>query len=433
MFASVLRIIAVIVFLTFLGLMFFTKGDKNKKYLQFILLAYPLLATFIIPGYLGIKNFDLITWVFFIGFYKSKKTEVYFGKTYLFLFLIILLISIIGCYFAPSLTIETFRNYIEFFSIFIFAKILIDECIYEPKYFYIILDCLKTTLKVGLVFLVCQFIFGVQFNINKELNMNVFQDDIIRYPGFFQDPQKFGQFLAVSSFLFLIKKPDEEKLPAKNYLFLALSIVALLYTGGRAASGGWLLGFSLIVIFGNSKLKLYSILLAIVMFLVIYSFKDNFAVLNRGDNLSDSYDWRHAIWTDAIGIVKDNLYFGIAPGNYEHYVSLHNPNQFFVVENQVIFYDQPESGYLKWLTEYGIFGFVSILLLLILPMINSLILYLKKKDTTSLLLISPILCWMVSYYTVYSFADRRIQILIVTITCLSITFYKNFLTEEVEI
>ena len=74
MFASVLRIIAVIVFLTFLGLMFFTKGDKNKKYLQFILLAYPLLATFIIPGYLGIKNFDLITWVFFIGFYKSKKT-----------------------------------------------------------------------------------------------------------------------------------------------------------------------------------------------------------------------------------------------------------------------------------------------------------------------------------------------------------------------
>jgi hypothetical protein len=202
--------------------MFFTKGDKNKKYLKFILLAFPLLSTLIIPGHFGIKNFDLITWVFFIGFYKSKKTEVYFGRTYLFLFLIILLIGIIGCYLAPSLTIDTFRNFIEFFSIFIFAKILIDECIYEPKYFYIILDFLKTTLKVGLVFLACQFIFGVQFNINKELNTNVFQDDIIRYPGFFQDPQRFGQFLAASSFLFLIKKPDEDKLPAKNYLFLAL-------------------------------------------------------------------------------------------------------------------------------------------------------------------------------------------------------------------
>ena len=54
---------------------------------------------------------------------------------YLFLFFIILLIGIIGCYLAPSLTIETFRNFIEFFSIFIFAKILIETQIKKRQEF----------------------------------------------------------------------------------------------------------------------------------------------------------------------------------------------------------------------------------------------------------------------------------------------------------
>ena len=216
----------------------------------------------------------------------------------------------------------------------------------------------------------------------------------------------------------------------KNYVLLLFTLIALLYTGGRAASGGWVLGFALIVMFGNSKLKLYSILLASIMVLVIFYFKDNFALFNRGDNLSDSYAWRNAIWMDAIGIVKNNFFFGIGSGNYANYVSIHNPNQSFIVNNQVINYDQPESGYLKLLTEYGIIGFISIFLLIITPMINSFVTYLKTKDTTLLLLISPVICWMVSYYTVYSFGDIRIQIIIVTITCMSIAYCRQIKNPE---
>ena len=166
------------------------------------------------------------------------------------------------------------------------------------------------------------------------------------------------------------------------------------------------------------------------MVLVIFYFKDNFALFNRGDNLSDSYAWRNAIWMDAIGIVKNNFFFGIGSGNYANYVSIHNPNQSFIVNNQVINYDQPESGYLKLLTEYGIIGFISIFLLIITPMINSFVTYLKTKDTTLLLLISPVICWMVSYYTVYSFGDIRIQIIIVTITCMSIAYCRQIKNPE---
>ncbi len=425
MFASIIPILAVCIFLFFLSLMFFLKKDRNKIYIQYILLAYPLIATYILPGGIGINNFDFISWVFFLFFYKRKETSIQLGKFYLFLFLVIISVSIVGCVLAAKLTTESLRYFIEFFAIFIFSKVIIEECISDPSFFYTVIGCVRSTVLFALIFLACQFIFGIQFNINRELNVNVFQDAILRYPGFFQDPQKFGQFLGVSSFLFLIKKPDEEKIPVKNYILLVLTLIALLYTGGRAASSGWVLGFSLIVLFGNSKLKLYSIILAIIMFFIVINFKDNFAVFNRGDNLSDSYDWRHSIWEEAVDISSDNFFFGIAPGNYTNYISVHNPNQSFIVDNEVYYYAQPESGYLKWLCEFGIFGFISILLLIITPLITSFISFLKSRDTTYLLLISPLICWMVSYYTVYSVGDIRIQILITTITCLSISHYKK--------
>ena len=312
--------------------------------------------------------------------------------------------------------------FIELFATLIFAKIMIDEITDDPSFFYEVINCLKTTLIVSLIFLVCQFIFGVQFSISRTLHGGVFMEDTaIRYPGFFQDPQKFAQFLAASSFLFLIREPEQTKIPAKNYLFLVLTLVAILYTGGRAAFGGWALGFSLIVIFGNSNLKLYAVLVAIAMFTVIYNFSESFAVFNRHDNLSDSYDFRFSIWKDAFGIFLDNPYFGIAPGNYSNYVSVHNPDQFWFIDNDFLYYDHPESGYLKWLTEFGAIGFISIILLIVIPMVKGFFSYLKWKDTTYLLLISALLSWMVGFYTIYSIGDVRLQILITTFICLLIT------------
>ncbi|MEI2749878.1 MAG: O-antigen ligase family protein [Ferruginibacter sp.] len=224
----------------------------------------------------------------------------------------------------------------------------------------------------------------------------------------------------------MIREPGQTKLPAKNYVFLILTLIGILYTGGRAGLGGWALGFSLIVIFGNANLKLYATIVAIAMFVVIYNFKDSFSVFNRGENISDSYDFRMGIWRDAYNIFLNHPFFGIAPGNYANYVSVHNPDQFWFVENDFLYYDHPESGYLKFLTEYGAIGFVCILLLFIIPMINAFFSYLKWKDTTFLLLISAILSWMAGFYTVYSLGDVRIQIMVTAIICLMITAYKRF-------
>lgn len=428
---SIAQILGILAFLSFFGIMFTARGkDKNQLYIKYILLAYPLIAIYVIPGALGLNSFHLSSYLFLIFFYKRKRNELNKGSLYMFLFGTIVFAGIAGCFNAVTLTADTTRAIIEFFATFIFAKILIDECLADPDFFMQVVGCLKTAVLISLGFLAIQFVVGVEFSLSKTQNPNVLQEAATRYPSFFQDPQKYAQFLAAGSFLFLIKEPNEVKLPVKNYIFLVLTLISILYTGGRGGFGGWVLGFSLIVIFGNALYKIYAVLVAGAMFVVIYNFSDSFAVFNRTDKVSESYEFRFGIWKDAYGIFLDNPLFGIAPGNYANYVSVHNPDQFWMFDNEVTYYDHPESGYLKLLTEYGGVGFVAIMLMIILPMVFSLINYLKLRDTSFLLLISAILSWMVGFYTVYSLGDIRIQVLIVTVICLMITNYSRF--ERVE-
>lgn len=433
MLAPLIPFLAIGVFLGLFAWVLFTKGDKNRLFIKYILLAYPLIATTILPGGAGYNNFDLITILFFLIFYRPRHVHVKGGLLYLILFILLTAIGITACFLAESITEETFRMFVEYFATFIFAKILIDEIIADPAFFYEVIRCMQITVLVSIIFLGCQFIFGPQFSIARTLHGGVFMEDTaIRYPGFFQDPQKFAQYLAASSFLFLIREPGTVKLPAKNYILLVLTIISILYTGGRAALGGWALGFLLIVIFGNSNLKLYATLIAVVFFIVIYNFSDSFSVFNRHDNLSDSYEFRYGIWRDAFGIFLNNPFFGIAPGNYANYVSVHNPDQFWFVDNDFLYYDHPESGYLKWLTEFGAVGFLSVILLIVVPMIKGFFSYLKWKDTTFLLLIAAVISWMAGFYTVYSMGDVRIQIMVTCFVCLLITAYSRFDNVEEE-
>lgn len=435
MLAPLIPIFAILVFSGLFFWLLFTREDKNKVFIQYILLSYPLIVTTIIPGGIGYNNFDLLCWAYLLIFYRPKKVHVAGGPFYLVLFIVLTLIGIVASFLAESITPETIRTFVEYFATFIFAKILIDEIVADPSFFYVVLRCLRITVLVALLFLGCQFILGPEFSIARSLHGGVFMEDTaIRYPGFFQDPQKFAQFLAASSFLFLIRDPGTVKIPAKNYVMLVLTVIAILYTGGRAALGGWALGFLLIVIFGNANLKMYAALVGLAFFIVVYNFSDSFAVFNRHDNLSDSYEFRYGIWRDAFGIFLDNPYFGIAPGNYANYVSVHNPDQFWFVDNDFLYYDHPESGYLKWLTEFGAIGFLCVMLLIIIPMVRSFFSYMKYKDTSFLLLISSIISFMAGFYTVYSVSDVRIQILVTTIICMMIAAYTRFdLPEEEEL
>ena len=135
MLAPLIPFLAIGVFLGLFAWVLFTKGDKNKLFIKYILLAYPLIATTILPGGAGYNNFDIISILFFLIFYRPRHVHVKGGLLYLVLFILLTAIGITACFLAESITEETFRMFIEYFATFIFAKILIDEIIADPPSF----------------------------------------------------------------------------------------------------------------------------------------------------------------------------------------------------------------------------------------------------------------------------------------------------------
>jgi len=419
-------------FTMFFVVMLFTTGDKNKAYIKYVLLAYPLLNFTLVNNLGPVSIFDFITVIFALTFYQSRVTHVKNGHTYLIIFILLTLIAVIGAFNAKSLKVDTAAAFIDFFTAFIFAKILIDECLNDSTFFYSVIKYLKITLIVSLLFLGGQLIFGPEFTLARIQNANVVGSFGIRYPGFFQDPQKHTQFLAITSFLLLIKDKDDTKLSVISLLLLMLSVIAMLYTGGRAGFAGWVLGVLIIIIFGSSQYRLAGITTTLILGGLVYFFPEKFPIFNRFATISDDYDFRFTVWKDAFEIFKDNPYFGIGIGNYANYVSVHNPDQVWEANAGFTFYSHPESGYLKFLTEYGLAGFILIFSLILLPMIIAFRELIKTKNKNNLLLIAALVSWMVGFYTVYSLDDTRIKILVVTVICLLITSYKRISPEDAD-
>lgn len=426
---STLITIVFLVVLFFFILMLFSKSDKNKVFILYILFTFPFLSIDLIPAFGSFTIFEFLTIVFFLIFYRSKNTSVKNGYLYLVFFSLLTLATLIGVINAHSITNDTSVALIQFICLFAFAKILIHECIENAVFYASVIKTLKFSLFFSLVFLLCQFYFGIDFSIERSLNSNVLVLDVIRYPSYFQDPQKYAQFLAATSFLLLIKDKDHAKLPLINYLLLFLSFLALLFTGGRAGLGGWCVGVVFFILFADNKFKLLFLITILIFFLVVYNFSENFAMFKRS-SLSDAYDFRKSIWEDAISIFTRNPFFGIGIGNYANYVSIHNPDQFWITDNRITVFSHPESGYLKFLTEFGIFGFLSVVTLLLFPIFSAFGEFLKTRDASLILIISALLSWLVGFYTVYSFDDSRIRVLVTTLFCLLITNYQREFSKD---
>ncbi len=417
-------ILTLLTITVFFVLMLFTQNDKNRTYIKFVLIGYPLMAITISYNNFAFAIFDIITFIFLLFLYKRKYYTIKTGSVYTILFFILTATILIGLFLAESLTSESLRVVIQYVSIIIFAKILIEEFYADREYFFSVIYYLKFALIISLIFLICQFIFGTGFTFDKTTNINVLSGTNIRYPSYFQDPQKYAQFLSAVSFLFLIKDPVSKKLSNLNYILLIFTLVALLYTGGRAALGGLFFGIGIILFFGRSQYKLVLLSSIIVLGFIAFNFSSNFAMLNRGATLTDAYDFRYSIWQDAYKIFESHPLFGIGIGNYANYVYVHNPDQFWVIDHEITYFDHPESGYLKLLTEFGIIGFVALFSFLFIIIFKVLKQYVSERDNDLLLLIAALGSWFVGFYTVYSLGDLRIRLLILVFTLLLYSRYK---------
>jgi O-antigen ligase len=419
MIAKIVMFIALLVAAGFFAYMLFTKSDTNKAYIKYMLFAFPFLGIDLMPSVISFNLFDFLTIAFLIFFYQTKDYSFRTNSIYNYLFLLFIINLLLGLIFAEENTKDTATSVIQVFSLFIFIRIFALELINSSEFKNEILLLLRGLLIFSFIFLVCQFVFGPTFSFAKSENINVAGGVSIRYPSFFQDPQKYAQFLAALSFMMFMRLNKNKDSNQLSGVYLAvLSILSLLLTGGRAGLGGWLVGIFLILFLGPAKFKGQIVFAALLIGLCTFYFQEQIPIFKRA-GIEESYLFRQSIWKEAIEIFEEHPFFGIGIGNYANYVSLHYPNQFWIHDNEITFYDHPESGYLKILVEQGLFGFSLLFILILYPVYTAIIVYKKTKNFENLNLVAAILSWLIGFYTVYSLGDVRIKILISTILVLA--------------
>ena len=425
MIAKIVMLIAFVVVFGFIGYMLFTKEKTNLAYVKYMLYAYPFLGIDLLPSLFSFNIFDFLTIFFFFFLYKRYITTTLTNPLYFNLFVLFILLLFTGVYFSEQVTRETGTALLQLFSIAAFVFILFQVLIHEKNAKDEIFSGLRFMLLFSFVFLLLQYIIGPAFSFAKSENINVAGGAAIRYPSFFQDPQKYAQFLSVLSFLVLVPVQNDKKRNGKlNILLAILSICALLLTGGRAGLGGWLVGMILLAFWGSPIYRVQLILVLLALGSFAYAFQDQLPIFKRAD-LESSYLFRQMIWNDALSIHQNHPWFGIGIGNYANYVSLHNPDQFWIHNNEITFYDHPESGYLKLLVEFGLPAFSLLLFMILYTMYQNINVYAKTKLIEYLLYIAAIVSWLIGFYTVYSLGDIRIKLLVAVVLVLSVASSKT--------
>jgi O-antigen ligase len=299
---------------------------------------------------------------------------------------------------------------------------LIEECLKDLSFTKLIIKYLKLGCILSLVFLLIQLILGIKFTFYPDLNPNTYlglSTGALRFPSYFQDPQKYAQYLSMIGFLFLMNRETKSKPDILNIVLFILVILAIFLTGSRAAFGGMLIGLLIILLAKKSKTWIIAIFFGLIGYFIITNYSENFSLFNRNEDVNASLDVRNEIWKKDLLIFSLNPLLGIGIGNHHNYIVTHSRNEYYLIDKEVVYYGT-ESGYLQILIECGLLGFVLIFLLILIPVINALLTYLRFKNFNIICLVAPVISWMMAFTTVNSLSDNRILVLLITLLCLLI-------------
>ncbi|WP_448701367.1 O-antigen ligase family protein [Mucilaginibacter sp. AW1-3] len=376
----------------------------------------------------GFKVFDLFCFYCLVFLLKDFTTINLSQRNnfYLALFVLLCIIILIGG-LASEFPNKTYLNIIKILPIFIFARFLLTECYKDPTFHSRAIKAIKIGYLGALAFLFVQFVIGIKFTFYPGLNPNVVDPvfHIVRYPGVFYDSQAHGQYLAMGSFLFLYTEPGEtRKNVILNYGVFVLAIIAISLAGSRAAFGGFAIGAFLTFLIVAKQYRVYGVIALVIGYFIFTNLSIHNGVFDRSKNLSEDFLFRQGIWNEAFDISKKHPYLGIGSGNYQNYVIRHNQGQYLEIEDgQLVYFDQPENGYLKIMVELGFIGFAVFALFIIVPLIKGFTLFLKGLvDKQIAFLIAGVISWLVAFNTVYSIYDNRILIMVTVLLVLIISY-----------
>lgn len=405
--------LAIVTLLLFLAIIMFSKNVR-RSYLLFSICALPFIDIPVTTANLGsLKVFDALSYLTFAILFKDFIAIGTRPKLYFSLYGTLVVLLLIGS-LTSEFVVNSLLSLLSVFPVFIFAKLLINECEMNEDFKNEALLFIKAVGIFSFLFVLAQVIFGLNFTFYPNLNPNTSGPDGNRYPSFFHDPQKYAQYIAMLSFLYLPFNPKQVSL--KHIIPFIASIYALLLTGGRSALLG--LGGGLLILFLllNARIKIIILALFIAGCIPLYFFSDVFITFDRAGDFESDYAFRSTIWKEAFEIFTENPLLGIGNGNYQKHVQYYSLDQYFIYDNEVLFFDQPENGYLKILVEFGVFGFVIFLLFFIMPITNAINSFLKgNKNLANFFFIASIVSCLIAFNSVYSLSDRRIMIILVSL------------------
>jgi O-antigen ligase len=411
------HIIGAVTVLLFIA--YFCIGTRPRKsYLLFVLYFFPTMDLSITSEpYGSFTIFDTISYFTLLylikDFLYSKYYDVYS----------ILFITLISIIFLGSINAEfpkvSIVSLVKMISIFIYAKLLLDEIFSNSAFLKSAIDGLKFSAISSIVFLGIQSLIGLKFTFYTDLNQNIFDSNMIRYPGYFQDPQVYAQFLSMVVFIFFIKETKEATRSLKKYIPVLVIIPILFLTGGRAGFIAMCVGMSIIVLSSGLKNIVYATACGLLCYLLMSGFSES-GFFNRQESLGEALLVRNKIWNEALEIFRSHPLIGIGIENYRNHIALHSISGYYIIDNEIVYYGT-ESGYLKILVEIGILGLLISFCIILKPILDGLRSVRQAGNNFNIIfLIAGILSWATGFISLYTLSDKRILILLATLLCLLI-------------
>lgn len=427
----VTKILTALSLLGFILYILFSRERSSfvSRYLLYVFAIFPFLGFRILPVEMGgLTVFDALTFLsvpvllFFEKWKKSFHTGYFVVAAFFYI-----LIFVGGL--VSSFPWVSFVESLKYLAVLIFVGCLLYQVWLDGDFVFEVLSKLRISAVFAIGFLMVQMIIGLRFSFFEPSGNAYLFDAQVRYPGMFTDPQQNAQYLAMSSFLFLAGYRNRENIIIRFLLFAVL-LLAIFFTGVRAAFVGVIAGVAVLSVFGRAKFRMASLGALIVGAVVYYFFKDSIVLFNREISAGEMGNIRFEYWKAAVELFKTHILTGIGVGNYQPFVSFFDQDQYWESFGEFEYIVHPESGYLKLLVELGVVSSVVFLFLLFEPLLSSVKIWLQvtsERKEIVLVLVAALFCWMVSFVTVFSFADARIMILVATLLAIlhSVSKYNN--------
>lgn len=379
------------------------KAKRTETFLMSLSLLFPVIDLNMQIMEVPIKAYDLIVFSYLLfNIHVLKQLKKFILLKCL---LIVLLVSSL-CSDFVSISILGVVKYFSYFVIFLAA---IDLYIRRGNDYMV--GYISKLLKYPIFYTITWGVIQIILNPYFSLYYSVW-DKELRLSSCYLDPQIAACAIAVFTIyqwnsFYVYKK--------KMHLYMSIILFVLgCYTGSK----GFFLGFSCGMVFTffrnfNIKSIFYIILICISVY-IFYKQLTSLPVFARLMDVEESLEGRQNIyWVVAYSIFLENWILGIGPGAFRNYVEYNDlPLQHRIGNGEYIYASQPESGYLLWLDEIGVFSILWVFAIYLL--------FIKYSGNRvyNKSLITP---WCICFVSVYNLSSAHIVyillIIIATIIC----------------